>query len=146
MSKNKNIDIDMLRITKVSLTGFKSFKDKTEIDLNNLNVFIGPNGAGKSNLLSFFRLLGNALTRNIQGHIMRYGGEHFLYNGRKNTDHIKCEVEMVTNNTTDIYALDLAFQAPGRLFISREYLEYRKKGNPNHLQENLKTMGMNLGY
>lgn len=58
---------NMPRITKVSLTGFKSFKDKTDIALGNLNVIIGANGAGKSNLLSFFQLLGNALTRNLQG-------------------------------------------------------------------------------
>ena len=53
MDKGKKIE-NMPRITKVSLTGFKSFKDKTDIALSNLNVIIGANGAGKSNLLSFY--------------------------------------------------------------------------------------------
>ena len=64
MGKNRKFE-NMPQITKVSLTGFKSFKSRTDITLSNLNVIIGANGLGKSNLLSFFRLLGNALTRNL---------------------------------------------------------------------------------
>ena len=136
---------NMPRITKVSLTGFKSFKDKTDIALGNLNVIIGANGAGKSNLLSFFQLLGNALTRNLQGHILRYGGEHFLYNGRKQTERIKCAIEIATNNATDRYEIDLAFQAPGRLFISREYIEYRKSGKDKPFACEIENNGYELG-
>jgi len=135
----------MPRITKVSLTGFKSFKDKTDIALSNLNVIIGANGTGKSNLLSFFQLLGNALTRNLQGHILRYGGEHFLHNGRKKTERIKCAIEIATNNATDRYEIDLAFQAPGRLFISREYIEYRKSGKDKPFTCEIKNNGYELG-
>lgn len=136
---------NMPRITKVSLTGFKSFKDKTDIALGNLNVIIGANGAGKSNLLSFFQLLGNALTRNLQGHILRYGGEHFLYNGRKQTERIKCAIEIATNNATDKYEIDLAFQVPGRLFISREYIEYRKSGKEKPFACEIENNGYELG-
>lgn len=136
---------NMPRITKVSLTGFKSFKDKTDIALSNLNVIIGANGTGKSNLLSFFQLLGNALTRNLQGHILRYGGEHFLHNGRKKTERIKCAIEIATNNATDRYEIDLAFQAPGRLFISREYIEYRKSGKDKPFACEIENNGYELG-
>lgn len=144
MDKGKKIE-NIPRITKVSLTGFKSFKDKTDIALSNLNVIIGANGTGKSNLLSFFQLLGNALTRNLQGHILRYGGEHFLYNGRKQTERIKCAIEIATNNATDRYEIDLAFQAPGRLFISREYIEYRKSGKDKPFTCEIKNNGYELG-
>lgn len=144
MDKGKKIE-NMPRITKVSLTGFKSFKDKTDIALSNLNVIIGANGTGKSNLLSFFKLLGNALTRNLQGHILRYGGEHFLHNGRKQTEHIKCAIEIATNNATDKYEIDLAFQAPGRLFISREYIEYRKSGKEKPFACEIENNGYELG-
>lgn len=144
MDKGKKIE-NMPRITKVSLTGFKSFKDKTDIVLSNLNVIIGANGTGKSNLLSFFQLLGNALTRNLQGHILRYGGEHFLHNGRKKTERIKCAIEIATNNATDRYEIDLAFQAPGRLFISREYIEYRKSGKDKPFTCEIKNNGYELG-
>lgn len=144
MDKGKKIE-NMPRITKVSLTGFKSFKDKTDIALSNLNVIIGANGTGKSNLLSFFQLLGNALTRNLQGHILRYGGEHFLHNGRKKTERIKCAIEIATNNATDRYEIDLAFQAPGRLFISREYIEYRKSGKDKPFTCEIKNNGYELG-
>lgn len=144
MDKGKKIE-NMPRITKVSLTGFKSFKDKTDIALSNLNVIIGANGTGKSNLLSFFQLLGNALTRNLQGHLLRYGGEHFLHNGRKKTERIKCAIEIATNNATDRYEIDLAFQAPGRLFISREYIEYRKSGKDKPFTCEIKNNGYELG-
>lgn len=144
MDTNEKIE-NMPQITKVSLAGFKSFKDRTDITLSNINVIIGANGAGKSNLLSFFRLLGNALTRNLQGHIMSYGGEHFLYNGRKQTERIQCAIEIATNNAKDKYEIDLAFQAPGRLFISREYIEYCKSGKEKPFAYEIENNGYELG-
>jgi len=39
-------------LKSLSITGFKSFADKTNIQLsNNLNVVVGPNGSGKSNIV-----------------------------------------------------------------------------------------------
>lgn len=76
---------------------------------------------------------------------MRYGGEHFLHNGRKKTERIKCAIEIATNNATDKYEIDLAFQAPGRLFISREYIEYRKSGKDKPFTCEVKNNGYELG-
>ena len=72
----------MPELKEISIKGFKSFRDKTTIELGKLNVLIGANGTGKSNFISVFQLLNNALTGNLQGYTMRYGAEHFLYNGR----------------------------------------------------------------
>jgi AAA15 family ATPase/GTPase len=50
-------------LNRISLENFRSFKDRTELDLQNINVFVGPNKAGKSNLIMALRFL-NALARN----------------------------------------------------------------------------------
>ncbi|KAF9763800.1 Chromosome segregation protein sudA [Nosema granulosis] len=47
-----------MRINKILLTNFKSFKDTTEIILHrNCNVIVGKNGSGKSNLMSAIQLI-----------------------------------------------------------------------------------------
>jgi putative ATP-dependent endonuclease of the OLD family len=48
---------------KMSLENFRSFGDRTEIDLHGINIFVGPNKAGKSNIIMCLRFL-NSLSRN----------------------------------------------------------------------------------
>lgn len=117
---------NMPELKEISIKGFKSFRDKTTIELGKLNVLIGANGAGKSNFISVFQLLNNALTGNFQGYTMRYGAEHFLYNGRKTTQKFELAFKVKTNNALDSYELDVNFQAPNRLFVSREYINSAK--------------------
>ena len=118
---------NMPELKEISIKGFKSFRDKTTIELGKLNVLIGANGAGKSNFISVFQLLYNALTGNLQGYTMRYGAEHFLYNGRKTTQKFELAFKVKTNNALDSYELDVNFQAPNRLFVSRECISSAKK-------------------
>jgi AAA15 family ATPase/GTPase len=47
----------------MSLENFRSFRDRTELDLQRINVFVGPNKVGKSNIIMCFRFL-NSLSRN----------------------------------------------------------------------------------
>jgi AAA15 family ATPase/GTPase len=47
----------------MSLENFRSFRDRTEIDLQGINIFVGPNKAGKSNIIMCLRFL-NSLSRN----------------------------------------------------------------------------------
>ncbi|MHB1708971.1 MAG: AAA family ATPase [Thermoplasmataceae archaeon] len=39
-----------MKIKKVTITNVRNFRDRTDIDLSEYNVFIGKNGSGKSNL------------------------------------------------------------------------------------------------
>lgn len=46
----------MVQINRLRLSGFKSFVDKTELDIGGgLNGIVGPNGCGKSNLVEALR-------------------------------------------------------------------------------------------
>ncbi len=52
-NKDRNVKIEMTYIKKISMTGFKSFGDRTvTIKLSSgFTCIVGPNGAGKSNII-----------------------------------------------------------------------------------------------
>jgi len=50
-----------MKIQKLTLEGFRGFKDKTEFELHpNVNVFVGVNGSGKTSVLDAVGMLANA--------------------------------------------------------------------------------------
>ncbi|MCK5373823.1 MAG: AAA family ATPase, partial [Alphaproteobacteria bacterium] len=59
----------MVQFTKLRLSGFKSFVDKTELDINpGLNGIVGPNGCGKSNLVEALRwIMGESSAKRMRG-------------------------------------------------------------------------------
>ena len=76
-----------LSISKLTIKGFKSFKELIDFHPRKLNVMIGPNGAGKSNFISFFRflswMLGTA-TGGLQEFVGNKGGaSKLLHDGSK---------------------------------------------------------------
>lgn len=71
----------MIQFSKLRLSGFKSFVDKTEIDIGpGLNGIVGPNGCGKSNLVEALRwVMGGTSAKSFRG-----GGasmEHVIFAG-----------------------------------------------------------------
>lgn len=61
-----------MRIKWIELNGFKSFPDRTKIEINEgITCFVGPNGAGKSNIVDAFRwILGEHNPRILRGEKM----------------------------------------------------------------------------
>jgi chromosome segregation protein len=87
-----------LHITRLRLTGFKSFVEPTELHIEHgLTGVIGPNGGGKSNLLEALRwVMGESSTRNMRAAAMDdviFGGSQ----GRPARDH--AEVTIVLDNS-----------------------------------------------
>ncbi len=68
-------------LRKLELQGFKSFADKTILDLSHqITAVVGPNGSGKSNITDSVRwLLGERDARNLRGG----KGEDLIFAGTK---------------------------------------------------------------
>ncbi|MFN7087995.1 MAG: chromosome segregation protein SMC [Burkholderiales bacterium] len=87
-----------MRLTKISLAGFKSFVDPTHISVpGQLVGIVGPNGCGKSNIIDAVRwVLGETSARHLRGESM----QDVLFNGSGNRKPVnRASVELVFDNS-----------------------------------------------
>ncbi len=68
-----------MRVKRLELQGFKSFKDKTVIDFDHrITGIVGPNGCGKSNIVdAFFWVMGEQSYKHMRGS----GSDDLIFNG-----------------------------------------------------------------
>ncbi len=87
-----------MRLSKIKLSGFKSFVDSTSIMFpSNLMGIVGPNGCGKSNVIDAIRwVLGEASAKTLRGDSMA----DVIFNGSVNRKPIGvASVELVFDNS-----------------------------------------------
>ncbi|HET8563450.1 MAG TPA: chromosome segregation protein SMC [Candidatus Binatia bacterium] len=68
-----------MRLSRIEMVGFKSFAQKTVIELTpGITSIVGPNGCGKSNIVDALRwVMGEQSARHLRGHLM----EDLVFNG-----------------------------------------------------------------
>ncbi|MFH1743940.1 MAG: AAA family ATPase [bacterium] len=121
---------DQLELKSIELKGFKSIDAEGQtIELSPITVLLGANGAGKSNLVSFFKMLNNMTTGNLQGHVEKQGSaDTFLYFGAKTTSEISARLRFESAQAEDEYTFVLVRDATERLFMQDETVVYYAKG------------------
>lgn len=114
----------MARISKITISGFKSIERLTDLEPADLNIFIGANGAGKSNLISFFRMLSFMVGNNdgtLQEYIGRRGGaQDLLHEGQLITRDIIASITITNDRGDNDFAFRLTYIAGGKLMFSEE--------------------------
>jgi chromosome segregation protein len=87
-----------MRLSKVRLSGFKSFVDPTSVQLpGNLTGVVGPNGCGKSNIIDAVRwVMGELSARHLRGDSMA----DVIFNGSSSRKPVgAASVELVFDNS-----------------------------------------------
>jgi predicted ATPase len=125
-----------MKLTKIYLKNFKSFKNTTMQNIPHFNVIIGANGTGKSSLLQVFTFLKEAFISNINTAFSKIGGSKgFLeIRSRNTTGNIEIEIQLRENKNSAVisYFLSIA-ENKGVAFIEREILKYKAYRNDTFL-------------
>ena len=114
-------------LQRVRIEGYKSFgsgDDAVEIDLKDVNILIGANGSGKSNFISFFTMLSNMMTGNLQNYVGINGtSEDLLHFGSRVTPMIEASLEFYNMKNTDVYSFSLVKSTQDTLIIAGEEIK-----------------------
>jgi len=119
-----------IKLSKLTITGFKSIKELENFEPKNLNILIGPNGAGKSNFIGFFRFLSYMLNSDgkLQDYIAYLGGaSDVLHDGPDVTREIGGYLELQTTAGFNEYRFSLSYSKPDRLVFSEEGFRYSSR-------------------
>jgi len=116
-------------LERLSVTGFKSIRELSSLELTNVNIFIGANGAGKSNLIDLFRMLLAMTEKNFSKFVLeRNGADGFLFNGPKITSAMKAEFIFTSHSAfskgPNAYRFEAIPTTDGRRFLLTEERQY----------------------
>ncbi|MGO4936580.1 chromosome segregation protein SMC [Fundicoccus sp. Sow4_H7] len=102
-------------LSRIEMTGFKSFADKTVIEFDKgITAVVGPNGSGKSNLSEAIRwVLGEQSAKSLRGSKM----EDVIFNGTQQRKAVNLAKVTIVLNNEDRY-LDYDFS---EISITRSY-------------------------
>ncbi len=89
-------------LKEIEISGFKSFADKTNINLdNNITCIVGPNGSGKSNIVDAIRfVLGEQSVKSLRGDNLM---SDVIFGGSKNRSPMHAASVTLTFDNQDNY-------------------------------------------
>src|SRR3954454_12258603 len=135
---------DNVFLKSLTIKGFKSFADKTVIDLEpGVTVVIGPNGSGKSNVVDAVAwVLGAQGARALRGAKM----DDVIFAGTANRPALgRAEVSLTIDNTSGVLPIDFTEVTITRRLFRTGDSEYELNGAPCRLldlQELLSDTGI----
>ncbi len=113
-----------MRLKQLHIKGFKSFADKTVVNLDNqITGIVGPNGCGKSNIVDAIRwVIGEHKIRNLRSQSL----EDLIFNGSKaRSSSGLAEVSLTFENTKNLLPTEFNTVTIGRKFYKNGDSEYR---------------------
>src|SRR4051812_31334285 len=135
---------DVVFLKSLTMKGFKSFADKTTIELEpGVTVVIGPNGSGKSNVVDAVAwVLGAQGARALRGAKM----DDVIFAGTANRPALgRAEVSLTIDNTSGVLPIDFSEVTITRRLFRTGDSEYELNGAPCRLldvQELLSDTGI----
>jgi predicted ATPase len=132
------------KLDSLFLSGFKSFDNSgQEINFGDVTVLLGANGAGKSCLISFFKMLNNMSTDNLQAFIGQAGSATtLLHYGPKYTDKIQFRFRFSQGERRSTeYEVHLSHAIPDRLVFTRERITFHDTDRPRPQKYDLEIGG-----
>ncbi|MDO4799661.1 MAG: chromosome segregation protein SMC [Bacillota bacterium] len=121
-------------LKRVELKGFKSFADKTQIDLHGgITCVVGPNGSGKSNITDAVRwVLGEQRAKSLRGSKM----EDVIFSGTKQRKSLGfAEVRLIFDNAERIFPIDYSEVVIARRLYRSGEGEYSINNKPVRLKD-----------
>ncbi len=113
-----------MRLKSLQIKGFKSFADKTVVNLDNqITGVVGPNGCGKSNIVDAIRwVIGEHKIRNLRSQSL----DDLIFNGSKaRKSSGLAEVSLTFENTRNLLPTEFNTVTIGRKFYKNGDSEYR---------------------
>ena len=106
-----------MRLSRIKLSGFKTFVDSTSLNFpSNLTGIVGPNGCGKSNIIDAIRwVMGESSARNLRGDTM----DDVIFSGSSSRPEVShASIELLFDNTQN--KLDSKFANFNEILIRRD--------------------------
>lgn len=113
-----------MEIDKIRIEGYKSFRD-VSITFGKINILVGGNGVGKSNLISYFKLLHQIVSKNLRNYTSKEGAENLLYFGRKTTEKVKSFVMFRSGEYRNAYGFDLFANNDNSFYFATEHISFK---------------------
>ncbi len=123
-----------MQIKKLKLHGFKSFPDKTEIQLDApITALVGPNGCGKSNVVDAIKwVLGSQSPKSLRGNEM----EDVIFKGSSSRQSLGfAKAEFVLDNSDGEIDLDYSEVSIGRKLYRSGESQYLINGEEVRLKD-----------
>jgi chromosome segregation protein len=132
-----------MNLKKITMHGFKSFADKTDLDFGDgITVIVGPNGCGKSNVVDAIKwVLGEQSAKSLRGGQML----DVIFNGSANRKSVgMAEVTLHFSNTRDLLNTDQDDVAVTRRLYRSGESEYLLNNEACRLKD-IREMFMDTG-